>query len=92
MCPNACDQSLAEMVQEIVDEITETKSERHRTESEKSQSEVKKLPVFRNTQIRLRKAKIEWERKNPQKVKTERSRSVSLLQQFTQNARRRNTL
>ena len=91
MCPNA-DQSLADMVQEIVDEITETKSERHRTESEKSQSEVKKLPVFRNTQIRLRKAKIEWERKNPQKIKTERSRSVSLLQQFTQNARRRNTL
>ena len=91
MCPDS-HESLVAMVQEIVDEITETKRERSRTDSEKSLSEVKTLPVFRNTQIRLRKAKIEWERKNPQKVKTERSRSVSLLQQFTQNARRRNTL
>ena len=90
MCPDS-NESLVAMVQEIVDEITETKR-RSRTDSEKSLSEVKTLPVFRNTQIRLRKAKIEWERKNPQKVKTERSRSVSLLQQFTQNARRRNTL
>ena len=90
MCPDS-HESLVAMVQEIVDEMTETKRGRNRTDSEKSLSEVKTLPVFRNTQIRLRKAKIEWERKNPQKVKTERSRSVSLLQQFTQNARRRNT-
>ena len=35
---------------------------RQRTESEKSLSEIAHLPVFRNTQVRLRKAKIVAER------------------------------
>ena len=87
MCPDAEVSVLEELLQEQTEKRT-----RHRTDSEKSQSEVKRLPIFRNTQIRLRKAQIIWERINPQPQKTERSRSLSALQQFTNMARRRNTL
>ena len=89
MCPNTAFDKLAELIEEQQASTTHRK----RTDSEKSiQSEVKRLPVFRNTQIRLRKAKIVWERNHACRVKMERSRSLSMLQQFTLSARRRSTL